>query len=121
MPGYYPNYNSTINATSSPSSPHTLNTSVPCLPCPQNCLFCSNATFCLACNTLTYLTFSGSCLYICSSDQSFNNNSNTCTLSTSSTYDQVGQLGYSWTYTANNSLLNIILTFSQPDAQYYYY
>jgi len=36
-------------------------------------------------------------------------------------FDQTGRLAYSWTYTADLSVLNIILTFSQANIMFYYY
>ena len=107
--GYYPNY---LNGTSN------LNTTVPCIACPPKCLTCINATFCTACDLTTYLTF-GTCIAVCNSSQSFS--LGTCYASSSSQYDQSGRLGYDWTYTANQSALNITLTFSQPDVNFYYY
>jgi hypothetical protein len=36
-------------------------------------------------------------------------------------FDQEGRLGYEWSYTANQSKLAILLTFSQPNPSFYYY
>lgn len=83
-PGFHDNYIVSTNATLN----NTLNTTVPCLACPQNCLYCLNSTFCLACNTKTYLNSNGSCLYICDSAQMYNSTDNQCTLSSSAMFDQ---------------------------------
>ena len=112
-PGFYENY---VSPTSS-----NLNQSKPCLACPRNCLYCKNATFCLACNTLTYLTVNGTCLAICSDDQKYINSTDVCSFTSRSMFDQEGRLGYEWSYTANQSKLAILLTFSQPNPSFYYY
>lgn len=36
-------------------------------------------------------------------------------------YDQSGRLGFEWSYSAVQSQLVILLTFSQPDTLFYYY
>ena len=59
--GYFSNY---LNGTT------TLNQSQPCLTCPEHCLICLNASFCLACDLQTYLT-AGTCFALCSSSQTF--------------------------------------------------
>lgn len=79
-PGFYENY---ISATS-----FNLNQSKPCLACPRNCLYCKNSTFCLACNTLTYLSVNGTCLAICLDDQKYVNSTDVCSFTSSSMYDQ---------------------------------
>jgi hypothetical protein len=112
-PGYYPNYNITANTT--------LNISTPCFKCPDNCLYCLNGTFCLACNTLTYLNSKGVCFFICTDNQKYNDTGNACIFTSSSMYDQKGRLGYEWSYTSNQSQLSILLTFSQSDPLFYYY
>lgn len=111
-PGFSPNY---LNATT------VLNSSLPCLSCPPNCLYCLNTSFCLACNTLTYLNSRGECLPVCNSDQRFDSASASCSASSSSMFDQAGRLGFEWSYTAVQSQLEILLTFSQPDTLFYYY
>jgi hypothetical protein len=107
--GYFPNYLVNTN---------TFNSTAPCLPCPVNCLLCTNASFCLACNLITYLT-NGSCFLVCAVDQAYRNGS--CVSVNSGLFDQNGRMGFDFTYLSVQSVINFTLTFSQPDVLFYYY
>ena len=112
-PGWTPNYVFPEN--------RTLSTTEPCTQCPPHCLYCQNSTFCLACDTATYLNSTGWCVLVCEINQKFQDNTSSCVASTDVTFEQDGRLGYSWDYTANQSLIEIMLTFSQANTDFYYY
>lgn len=84
-PGFYNNY---VVSQTNLTQASTLNKTLPCLHCPENCLYCLNATFCLACNTKTYLNSSGVCLYICTENQKYDSQGNACAFTSNNMFDQ---------------------------------
>lgn len=90
------------------------------MKCSSNCLYCLDATSCIACSADTYLN-NGVCNSICSTSQKYNGSTSQCQTYTGSSYSQEGRLGFDWSYTIQQNEIIIDLIFSQASMAYYYY